>query len=189
VLGRLLAGELQPSEGHVLRQGRIVYLPQRIVAAPGARVIDLMGWAPWFDALQRVMRGEPQADDIESLDGRWDVTERLQVALQGEGLAHLDLQTAATQLSGGECGRVALLGALLAEADMLILDEPGNHLDLPSRKRLGQRLANWRGGLVLISHDRELLAGMQRTVELSAAGLRSYGGSYAFLPGQPRAAA
>ncbi len=180
VLGRLLAGELQPSEGHVLRQGRIVYLPQRIVAAPGARVVDLMGCAPWFDALQRVIRGEPQADDIESLDGRWDVTERLQGALQGEGLAHLDLQTAATQLSGGECGRVALLGALLAEADMLILDEPGNHLDLPSRKRLGQRLANWRGGLVLISHDRELLAGMQRTVELSAAGLRSYGGSYAF---------
>lgn len=180
VLGRLLAGELQPSDGRVLLQGRIAYLPQRIVAAPGARVVDLMGYAPWFDALQRVMGGEPHADDIETLDGRWDVIERLQRALQDEGLGHLDPQTPAMQLSGGECSRVALLGALLAEADLLILDEPGNHLDLPSRRRLGQRLASWRGGLVLISHDRELLAGMQRIVELSAAGLRSYGGGYAF---------
>ncbi|WP_277373373.1 ATP-binding cassette domain-containing protein [Pseudomonas sp. AA-38] len=180
ILGRLLAGELQPSDGRILRQGRIAYLPQRIVAAPGARVVDLAGCAPWFDALQRVMAGEPRADDIECLDGQWDVIERLQRALQEEGLGHLDPQTPAMQLSGGECSRVALLGALLAEADLLILDEPGNHLDLPSRKRLGQRLASWRGGLVLISHDRELLAGMQRIVELSAAGLRSYGGGYAF---------
>jgi ATPase subunit of ABC transporter with duplicated ATPase domains len=180
ILGRLLAGELQPSDGRVLRQGRIAYLPQRIVAAPGARVVDLAGCAQWFDALQRVMCGKPHADDIETLDGRWDVIERLQRALQDEGLGHLEPQTPATQLSGGECSRVALLGALLAESDMLILDEPGNHLDLPSRKRLGQHLASWRGGLVLISHDRKLLAGMQRIVELSAAGLRSYGGGFAF---------
>lgn len=180
VLGRLLVGEQQPSDGRVIRQGRIAYLPQRVVAAPGDRVVDLAGCAQWFDALQRVMRGEPHADDIEVLDGRWDMAERLASALQDEGLGHLDPQTPATQLSGGECSRVALLGAWLAEADMLILDEPGNHLDLPSRRRLGQRLASWRGGLVLISHDRELLAGMQRIVELSATGLRSYGGGYAF---------
>lgn len=180
VLGRLLAGDLQPSEGRVVRQGRIAYLPQRIVAAADARVVDLAGCAHWFDAMQRVMRGQPHENDIERLEGRWDLVERLQAALHEEGLGHLDVQTPAAQLSGGECSRIALLGALQADADLLILDEPGNHLDQASRTRLGQRLASRRGGVLLISHDRDLLAGMQRIVELSASGLRSYGGDYAF---------
>lgn len=63
--------------------------------------------------------------------------------------------------------RVALLGAFLDDADFLILDEPSNPLDGPARALLRARLAAWDGGLLLVSHDRELLEGMQRIVELS----------------------
>lgn len=76
--------------------------------------------------------------------------------------------------------RVALVGAMLSNADFLILDEPSNHLDQPSRLRLIEWLQQWRKGLLVISHDRQLLAHMTRIVELSSLGLRSYGGNYAF---------
>ncbi|RLM52624.1 ABC transporter ATP-binding protein, partial [Halobellus sp. Atlit-31R] len=69
---------------------------------------------------------------------------------------------------------------MLSGADFLILDEPTNHLDVPSRAALAQQLRAWRGGLIVVSHDRALLAQMERIVELSPQGLRSYGGDYAF---------
>ncbi len=76
--------------------------------------------------------------------------------------------------------RVALIGAQLSDADVLILDEPSNHLDQPSRQALIGWLHRWLRGLLVISHDRQLLACMERIVELSSLGLRSYGGNYAF---------
>src|SRR5690606_20876618 len=80
----------------------------------------------------------------------------------------------------GESMRVALIGAQLSDADFLILDEPSNHLDRSSRLALSEWLQNWPRGLLVISHDRQLLRGMERIVELSSLGLRSYGGNYAF---------
>ncbi|TBU92084.1 ATP-binding cassette domain-containing protein [Phytopseudomonas dryadis] len=180
VLGRLLAGQLQPTSGRLIRQGRVRYLPQEIVLPDQARVVDLAGFAAPYDALARVMGGRLRDDDVETLDGRWDIAERLSAALHEDGLGHLSLETPAATLSGGERTRVALLGALLAETDLLILDEPSNHLDSASRQRLYQRLRQWPGGLLVISHDRQLLEGMARIVELSTSGLRGYGGNYSF---------
>jgi len=109
---------------------------------------------------------------------RWDIAERLLIALREEGLGHLSLQTPVAMLSGGECTRVAPLGVFLSGADLLILDEPSNHLDHLSRQHLCRRLQQWPAGLLVISHDRELLEDMQRIVELSPGGLRAYGGNY-----------
>src|SRR5256885_6811254 len=58
--------------------------------------------------------------------------------------------------------RVALAGALLSGADHLVLDEPSNHLDRESRQALAAQLQRWPGGLVVVSHDRSLLQGMER---------------------------
>ncbi|TBU75399.1 ABC-F family ATP-binding cassette domain-containing protein [Phytopseudomonas daroniae] len=178
VLGRLLAGLLQPTGGRIARQAQVAYLPQEVVVSDGVRVIDLTGFAAPYDALCRVTDGCMDEDDIELLEGHWNIAERLNLALRDEGLGHLSLQTPAAILSGGERTRVALLGVFLCGADLLILDEPSNHLDRVSRQRLYRRLQQWPGGLVVISHDRELLEGMQRIVELSPAGLRAYGGNY-----------
>jgi len=178
VLGCLLAGRLQPSAGRITGQAQVAYLPQDIGVANGARVVDLMGFATPFDALCRMTEGRMGEDDIEALEGHWDIAEQLHAALHNEDLGHLTLQTPAALLSGGECRRVALLGLFLSGADLLILDEPSNHLDQASRQRLYERLRQWPGGLVVISHDRQLLDGMQRIVELSPGGLRAYGGNY-----------
>lgn len=96
------------------------------------------------------------------------------------GLPGLSAEIPASQLSGGQAMRVALMGARLAQADFLILDEPSNHLDASSRKALAQELGEWRGGLLLISHDRALLDRMDCIAELSPNAITVYGGSYAF---------
>ncbi len=180
VLARIIAGELAASAGRCLASGPVYYLPQRIEPQAFRSVAELAGVQPLLDALARVEAGGVDPADFECLDGHWDIRARLEAELAAAGLAHLLPDTPASRLSGGECTRVALLGAWLSEADWLILDEPSNHLDRAGREALREQLQRWRGGLILISHDPLLLDDMQRIVELSSAGLRSYCGDYAF---------
>jgi len=179
VLARLLAGELAPSAGRCIRSGTVHYLSQQIEQASGT-VARLAGVQPVFDALARIDGGGIDPADFELVGERWDLPARLRHALEQAGLAHLDAATPVRSLSGGEAMRVALLGAMLSDADFLILDEPTNHLDGASRRLLAAQLLGWRRGLIVISHDRALLARMERIVELSPRGLRSYGGNYDF---------
>ncbi|MGC4012342.1 MAG: ABC-F family ATP-binding cassette domain-containing protein [Pseudomonas sp.] len=180
VLARIMAGELVTSAGRCLSSGPVHYLPQHIEPHAFRSVAELAGVQPLLEALARVEAGGVDPADFECLDDHWDIRARLQAELAVAGLAHLLPETPASQLSGGECTRVALLGAWLSDADWLILDEPSNHLDRAGREALREQLQRWRGGLILISHDPLLLDDMQRIVELSSSGLRSYAGGYAF---------
>lgn len=192
VLARILAGELPASSGRCTGAGRTHYLAQQIAPQPGQTVAALAGVQRPIDALRRIERGSTQSEDFELLGERWDIEQRLQQQLALHRLDHLRADTDALQLSGGEAMRVALIGALLSDAELLILDEPSNHLDRDSRQVLLDQLAHWRGGVIVVSHDRHLLGAMQRIVELSSLGLRSYGGGYAFYEhakAQERAAA
>jgi ATPase subunit of ABC transporter with duplicated ATPase domains len=187
VLARLLAGELAPSHGRILRSGPVRYLAQQVGHADEGSVARLAGVDDVLAALARIDAGSSDPFDFDCVGERWDLPARLRHALDQAGLGHLDPDTPAATLSGGEAMRVALLGAMLSEADFLILDEPTNHLDAPSRQALGEQLRHWQRGLIVVSHDRALLGRMERIVELSPQGLRSYGGNYAMYA-QARAA-
>src|SRR5690606_31203244 len=100
-------------------------------------------------------------------------------ALADAGLPAYAPSHPAHALSGGELERVALAGAFLSGAGLLVLDEPTNHLDRGARAWLARKLEAWRGGIVVASHDRELLDRMDRIVELASTA-RSYGGNHAF---------
>jgi ATPase subunit of ABC transporter with duplicated ATPase domains len=146
-------------------------------------VAALAGLQPALDALARIEAGSADARDFDLLADRWDLRQRLQARLELEGLGHLRADTPGHALSGGEAMRVAVAGALLSQAGHLVLDEPTNHLDQASRCALAQQLQRWPHGLIVVSHDRQLLEGMERIVELSPLGLRSYGGGYGFYAG------
>lgn len=180
VLARILAGLLPPAHGRCTRTGHVHYLAQQITPAADDSVASLAGIRPIIQALERIEAGSCAVEDFEAVGEQWDIRQRLQQALQVNGLGDLEPARPASTLSGGQAMRVALLGATLAQADFLILDEPGNHLDRPARQALIEQLQCWPHGLLLISHDRALLEVMQRTVELSPLGLRSYGGPYSF---------
>jgi ATPase subunit of ABC transporter with duplicated ATPase domains len=175
---RLIAGLDQPGNGHVESHAAVAYVAQQPEIAADTTLAQLLGYGEAFAALARLEQGRPLADDIDRLEGRWDLHDRLQNAFAAAGLPAFDPLRSASSLSGGERMRAALCGALLGEADFLLLDEPTNHLDSVGRAWLYQQLDQWRGGLLIASHDRQLLARMARIVELTPGALRSYGGNY-----------
>ena len=180
VLAQVLAGRLAPTRGRCLRSGPVAWLPQQIDASPTASVAELAGLGDALAALDRIEQGSSDPADFEALDERWQLREQLQAALERMQLQGVAADTPVRRLSGGQRMRVALAGAFLSDADFLILDEPTNHLDAPGRQLLRDQLRGWPRGLLVVSHDRELLGDMQRIVELSSLGLRSHGGNYDF---------
>lgn len=176
VLARLMAGQLASSSGRIACGGAVHYLQQHI--AQEGTVAALAGVQPVLAALARIESGSADPADFDAVGEQWDMRERLQSELDRHGLPHLRPGTPAATLSGGEAMRVSLISAWLSSASFLILDEPSNHLDRANRLALQAQLQRWPHGLLVISHDRELLEQMERIVELSPLGLRSYGGGY-----------
>jgi ATPase subunit of ABC transporter with duplicated ATPase domains len=178
VLARVMAGRLAPSLGRCMRQGEVYYLQQQVSVQDHETVAALAGVQTVIDALDRIEQGSADPADFDAVGERWDIRERLQAELDRHGLAQLRPSTPAPALSGGEAMRASLIGAYLSNASFLILDEPTNHLDRENRDALLAQLRHWPNGLLVISHDRELLEQMACIVELSPLGLRSYGGGY-----------
>ncbi|MEU1311635.1 ribosomal protection-like ABC-F family protein [Streptomyces cinnamoneus] len=131
---RLMAGVARPDAGTVRRNGRIGYLAQEIpVNRPAERLLDAYG------------RGLPGTDEEQ------------RAQLLAYGLFHeRDLHVPVGSLSAGQRRRLALARLLARPADLLLLDEPANHLALGLIEQLEQALAAWPGALVIVSHDRAL---------------------------------
>lgn len=180
VLARMLAGQVPPTTGRCMRSGSVYYLAQQVSLPAIPTVAGLAGVQATLDALERIEAGSTAPEDFDAVGDRWDMRLQLQHELERHGLGYLDAATPACTLSGGEAMRVSLIGAWLSDADFLILDEPSNHLDRPGRQALIAQLQCWSRGLLVVSHDRQLLETMARIVELSSLGLRSYGGNYSF---------
>jgi ATPase subunit of ABC transporter with duplicated ATPase domains len=176
---RLLAGLDEPASGHIERFGSHAWVAQQHVISPQTTLAELLGYDAIFAARKRIDSGDYQPDDLELLDGRWDVAERLSEAFINAQLPPFDPDKPAGELSGGERIRALLCGAFTAEADFMLLDEPTNHLDRQGRAWFFDQLHRFQGGVLVASHDRELLEQVPRILELSASGLRSYGGNYA----------
>ena len=176
---RLLAGLDEPASGHIERFGSHAWVAQQHVISPQTTLAELLGYDAIFAARKRIDSGDYQPDDLDTLDGRWDVAERLSEAFINANLPPFDPDKPASELSGGERIRALLCGAFTAEADFMLLDEPTNHLDRQGRAWFYDQLSRFQGGVLVASHDRELLAQVPRILELSASGLRSYGGNYA----------
>jgi ATPase subunit of ABC transporter with duplicated ATPase domains len=172
----LIAGAREPLAGTVTRAGTVATLDQTPDVSAGARLADLLGVGAAWDRLSRIERGEGEEIDLSEAD--WELPPRLDQALADVGLAGLDPERPAAALSGGQATRAGLARLLITRPDVLLLDEPTNNLDAEARGIVGKVLARWRGGAVAVSHDRSLLRGMDRIVELSSLGARSYGGGW-----------
>lgn len=171
-----LAGRFQPAEGRVLRPPGVdvALLAQAATAPPRGTLWDLA--AAELAGLQALAheleRARPAADDprdtgaglryadlLATFDQRGGFTAeaRLRVGLSRVGVPEAAWPRPAEQAAGGERQRARLVGALTAASDVLLLDEPSNHLDLKGRAWLVEHLQARRGAVVLASHDRALL--------------------------------
>ncbi|MEW5687828.1 MAG: ABC-F family ATP-binding cassette domain-containing protein [Pseudomonadota bacterium] len=173
---RVILGELAPGAGAITVRGRIGVLRQALSPPPGSSVADLLGVSQALARLRRIEAGEGSEDDLSDAD--WTLEARLDAALAEVGLPGLDLERPAASLSGGQATRASLAGLLAAEPDLLILDEPTNNLDVAARALVADVLGRWKGGAIVVSHDRALLRRMDRIVELTTLGAQVYGGGY-----------
>ncbi|BCI56077.1 heme ABC transporter ATP-binding protein [Mycolicibacterium litorale] len=179
---RILAGDLEPLEGSVSvapADAFVGWLPQEHERIPGETVADYIARRTGCAAATRSMEEAAEAlanpgvtqDDpsdiyAAALDhwlatGAADLDERLPAVLADLGFdpdAVPPYSTPMTALSGGQAARVGLAALLLSRFDIVLLDEPTNDLDLDGLTRLERFVRDLRGGVVLVSHDREFLA-------------------------------
>src|SRR5262245_1287118 len=176
----VLAGNLHPSNGSIRRCGRISYLPQKVAFDPQATVARAIHLADEVAAYERIARSEAALTDFDLIADRWGLAQQIEMTFEKLGLAHIALDRRMGSLSGGELTRVRIAGLLLGEPDFLMLDEPTNHLDLSARDFIYQLISEWKKGLIVVSHDRRLLSLVDQIAELSANGLKFYGGDFDF---------
>lgn len=199
---RLLAGVDQPQEGTVSlapADAFVGWLPQEHERVAGETVAGYItrrtgcaqATADMESTAEALGAGAPGADDeyARAFD-RWmasgaaDLDDRIPAVLADLGLT-ADADATMTGLSGGQAARVALAALLLSRFDVVLLDEPTNDLDLAGLATLEAFVKGLRGGVVLVSHDREFLARCVTTVvelDLAQNAVAVYDGGYdAFL--------
>lgn len=137
---------------------------------------DDLGVAADLERLARLEAG--QGSVLDAGDADWTLPDRLDAALARVGLPPLAPDRRLETLSGGQRTRLALARLILMQPDMILLDEPTNNLDADGRAAVADLLRHWRGGAIVVSHDRELLSEMDAIVELTTLGARTYGGNW-----------
>ncbi|MDA2892408.1 ABC-F family ATP-binding cassette domain-containing protein [Mycolicibacterium sp. BiH015] len=198
---RILAGDLEPLEGTVSlapADAFVGWLPQEHERVPGETVAAYLARRTGCSAATHAMENAAAAltDSAASADayssaldhwlatGAADLDDRLPAVLSDLGLDSDAIEpdsTPMTALSGGQAARVGLAALMLSRFDIVLLDEPTNDLDLDGLARLEQFVQELRGGVVLVSHDREFLSRtVTRVLELDLAQNTTtvFGGGY-----------
>ena len=159
---KLLCGMEEPDEGTIMRRNglRVSYLPQM----------------PQYDVactcVQQVLADSPR--DV----GAPDEYEAKALLTQ---LGITDFESDVRHFSGGQKKRVALAAALIRPVDLLLLDEPTNHIDAQTIAWLENRLAGYRGALMMVTHDRYFLDRVcNRIAELDLGGLYMHDGNFSY---------
>ncbi|MEX2449981.1 MAG: ABC-F family ATP-binding cassette domain-containing protein, partial [Rhodospirillales bacterium] len=186
-LFRLIIGEIAPDGGTIALAGRtrIGRVAQEAPSGPESLLDTVLAADSELAALTLEAETARDPHRIAEIHTRLaDIDAHTAPARAASILAGLGFDEAAQALpcsdfSGGWRMRVALAGTLFARPDLLLLDEPTNHLDLEATLWLESYLANWRGTLLIISHDRDLLnKAVDGIVHLHSEKLTRYAGGY-----------
>jgi ATPase subunit of ABC transporter with duplicated ATPase domains len=207
-LFRMISGQEQPDEGQIAvdRGVSIGYFSQDVGEMAGrsavAEVMDGAGpvsvVASELKELEVAMADPARADEMDDIIARYGEVQarfeeldgyalegRAREALAGLGLSQDMMDGDVGALSGGWKMRVALARILLMRPDVMLLDEPSNHLDLESLIWLEQFLKGYEGALLMTSHDREFINRIiTKVVEIDGGALTAYSGDYEFYEQQ-----
>jgi ATP-binding cassette, subfamily F, member 3 len=200
---KIISGSLQPESGEVLKQKRIAigYLPQDHVTHIGKTLLEEASSAltdikelqnkeiSLSEALANPNLTEDEQMDLahqlgevhHMLDGldSYSAESKVEKILIGLGFAEEDFFRLTDQFSGGWQMRIALAKILISQNDILLLDEPTNHLDIDSLEWLIDFLKAYKGGLLIVSHDKNFINQVtNRTLEIFLGKFFTFKGDY-----------
>lgn len=196
---RMMLGLDNPDSGKIKKEKNLTigYLQQEIIVGSEKSILEeVLASFPEIDglgeqifSLSSQLAKSPDNNDIseklgalqykfESMGG-WDLEKKAKKILGGLGFLEWQFKEPMRKFSGGWRMRVALSKILIQEPDVLFLDEPTNHLDLEATIWLEKFLASWKGGMVLISHDRTFLdRSINHILEIDLRRIKIYKGTY-----------
>ena len=196
---RMMLGLDNPDSGKIKKEKNLTigYLQQEIIVGSEKSILEeVLASFPEIDglgeqifSLSSQLAKSPDNNDIseklgalqykfESMGG-WDLEKKAKKILGGLGFLEWQFKEPMRKFSGGWRMRVALSKILIQEPDVLFLDEPTNHLDLEATIWLEKFLASWKGGMVLISHDRTFLdRSINHIIEIDLRRIKIYKGTY-----------
>jgi ATP-binding cassette subfamily F protein 3 len=199
---RILGRELEPSDGRVDFHGkiRVGHQAQELRYAPGATILDEMRAVFRADLarderlreLEEALAEDPEPDRQKKLlgeyerlqrehdaSGTYDVGRRIETVLSSLGLPQEGWSQEVDRFSGGERNVIGLARVLLSAPDVMLLDEPSNHLDMEGVEWFADFLRTTRAAVVMVSHNRHLLdETCDRIWELHKGGVKSWAGNY-----------
>jgi len=183
---QLIAGKLRPTEGMLKTQSEPYYVPQIFGQFNHLTIAQALQIEGKLNALKAITEGEVTEENLTLLNDDWDIEERCQSALQSWGLSDVDVQQKMETLSGGQKTKVFLAGIAIHQPELILLDEPSNHLDAAARQVLYELIQSSTATFIIVSHDRILLNLLDTVYELSKRGISTYGGNYDFYQEQKR---
>ncbi|WP_373938559.1 ATP-binding cassette domain-containing protein [Vibrio kanaloae] len=175
----LLVGQKQPTTGSVSRQGSIGFysqLPSTLLDT-NITIADFLGLTEKLEALSAIEQGSCEVKLFNIIGDDWNLEARTQQLL-GTLKITRDLNTPCCSLSGGQLALLQLHQLFVSNNDILILDEPSNHLDNDGRNWLLEQYQMFEGKILVVSHDRSLLRQMEGIYHLNSLGVRFYKGNY-----------
>lgn len=168
---KMIAGIEEPDSGEVIYANQIVvhYLPQMPEFDPDATVLE--------SVLSYASVGSVHKESNKDEHEMWNLESSAKSMMTKLGIYDFDEKTG--HLSGGQKKRLALVAVLLTPCDVLLLDEPTNHLDAEMAEWLENYLKNYRGAMIMVTHDRYFLDSVcNRIVEIDQGKIYSYETNY-----------
>lgn len=181
---RMLAGMVQPTNGIMRSEAQSYYVPQVTGQFNDHTVAEALQIDAKLNALHEILDGNLTEENQATLDNDWSLEERCIDAFSHWNIPDVDLNEKLGSLSGGQKTKVFLAGIKIHQPEIVLLDEPSNHLDKESREILYDYIVSTKDTLVVVSHDRALLNLFNVVCELDRSGITVYGGNYEFYETQ-----
>ncbi len=177
---KIMAGQLPPSGGLLNAETAPFYIPQNFGQFNHLTIAQALRIEDKLRALKEILDGNTSMEHFNLLNDDWTIEDRCREAFQYWKLSELDLSQKMETLSGGQKTKVFLAATSIHQPELILLDEPSNHLDYAARQDLYGFIQTTKSTLIVVSHDRKLLNLLDAVCELSQQGIRKYGGNYHF---------
>lgn len=178
---RIVSGKLELTSGEIIHSEIPWYVPQHLGEFDSWSVARVLEADKKLDALHAILGGDTDPQHFTALDDDWDIENKVRRTLEKWELGDIDENRLMGSLSGGQKTKVFLSAMDMNSPNLILLDEPSNHLDIKTRMKLYSMILQSKSTMLIVSHDRTLLNLMNKTLELGEKGMEVFGGNFDFF--------